>query len=71
MSTRGQSRSSSSDAERLAEWSRFFDASVCGYGLNALLAILDNDGEKTLARFLEARGLNSSLDLIRELSKRR
>jgi hypothetical protein len=59
------------ETEKADEWVRFFRVAVAGYGLNALLSCLENDGEKMLGRVLERLGLQSSLDLLREISKRR
>ena len=50
---------------------RFYEASAKDYGLNALLAVLDTDGEKMLSQVLSKLGLARSLDLICAISKKR
>lgn len=38
--------------------------------MNALLAVLENDGEKMLAEVLKALGLESALDLVKDAKER-
>ena len=56
------------EAERIEEWLRHFK--VCHLKVNALEAVLVNDGEKMLGKVLRRLGLESSLDLIKESVKK-
>ena len=57
------------DKERLNEWLRFYKASSVGYQVNALLAILENDGERMLKQALRELGLEDSLNLLKAMGK--
>ena len=50
------------DAERLKDWTRFYEAAHLK--MNAIQAVAKND-PKLLERFLDAVGLASRLDVIR------
>jgi hypothetical protein len=56
--------------DRLNDWVRFYQISVEGYQLNALLAVLNNDGPQMLQLVLKKLGLVSSLALIQDMKKR-
>lgn len=51
----------SSDAERVADWVRWYR--VSHLKMNALCAVLENDA-KLLPKVLDALGLESALDVI-------
>lgn len=52
--------------ERVGEWVRYYKASPLKYEMNALLAILENDGEQVLRAVLDELGLASSVDLVKD-----
>jgi hypothetical protein len=56
------------ESERIEEWVRHFK--VCHLKINALEAVLVNDGEQILAKVLKRLGLASSLDLVKESVKK-
>lgn len=56
--------------EKKQEWLNWYRASPDGYQLNALLAVLENDGEKMLAEVLSDLGLESTLGFVREAKKK-
>ena len=58
------------ESERIKEWVSFYKASPPGYQVNALIAVLWNDGEKTLSSVLRELGLEHSLALVKEVGKR-
>jgi hypothetical protein len=53
-------------AERVREWANFYKASQQNYSMNALLAVLKNDGEPMLAAVLKELGLERALDLVKD-----
>lgn len=59
------------DSERVQEWVGFYKASPAGYQMNALMAVLMNDNEKTLAQVLRQLGLESSLELVKDAVAKR
>ena len=56
--------------ERITEWKRWYEASSPGYQMNALLAILKNDGEQMLSVVLRELGLATATDLVKDAAKR-
>lgn len=50
-------------SERKAEWVRHYK--VCNLKMNALLAVLENDGEKMLSDVLKEVGLASAVDVVK------
>ena len=58
-----------SETEKAKEWVNFYRQSPLKYNCNALLAVLENDGEKMLARVLRELGLESALDLVLDAAK--
>ena len=50
--------------ERVGEWVRYYRASPLKYEMNALLAVLESDGEQMLQAVLEELGLTLSKDLV-------
>ena len=48
---------------------RFYKVSNGGYKMNALLAVLRNDGEGMLRRVLQELGLQNSLDLLKAMGE--
>ena len=56
--------------ERITEWKRWYEASSPGYQMNALLAVLKNDGEQMLSAVLKELGLTASVDLVKDAAKR-
>jgi len=57
-------------SERRQEWVSWYKASPSGYRVNALLAVLENDGEKMLGEVLKDLRLTSALELIKALKER-
>lgn len=53
------------EREKSQEWVRFYKASPQGYEMNALLAVLHNDGPQMLSRVLKGLGLLQSVDLVK------
>ena len=62
--------SSAPQRERVLEWKRWYLASSPGYQMNALLAILKNDGEQMTLAVLRELGLTESLELIKDANER-
>lgn len=58
------------ELERIREWASWYKASTAGYQTNALLAVLENDGEKMLRSVLKELGLTDSANLLMEMAKR-
>jgi hypothetical protein len=58
------------ESDKVKEWAAFYRASPQKYNMNALLAVLENDGEKVLTRVLSELGLTSSLDLVKDAARR-
>ncbi len=56
------------ESERIEEWLRHYK--VCHLKMNALCAVLENDGEQMLSKVLRRLGLERSLDLVRESSNK-
>lgn len=56
------------EAERIEEWVRHFK--VCHLKVNALCAVLENDGEQILLKVLKKLGMESTLELIKAEKKR-
>lgn len=56
-------------SERAKEWANFYRRSPQKYNMNALLAVLENDGEKVLTRVLAELGLARSVDLVKDAAK--
>ena len=52
-----------SESERLEEWVRWYQAS--SLKMNALVAVLNNDGDKMATRVMEKLGLASPLDVVK------
>ena len=57
------------ESERAKEWAAFYRRSPQKYNMNALLAVLENDGEVMLSRVLKELGLASALDLVKDAAK--
>ena len=51
------------DQEKIADWVRYYNSSLLK--MNALQAVLKNDGEKMLERVMQKLGLESPLDVVR------
>lgn len=51
---------------RIADWVAFYRASPLRYEMNALLAVLETDGEQMLLAVLKELGLMSSVDLVKD-----
>jgi hypothetical protein len=52
------------------EWVRFYKQSPLKYNMNALLAVLENDGEAMLLSVLKSLGLTQSLALVKDASEK-
>lgn len=50
------------DSEKLGEWVRWYQSSTMK--MNALQAVLKNDGQKMLERVMDRVGLASRLDVV-------
>lgn len=57
-------------AERIKEWTRFYQQSPLHYNMNALLAVYESDGEAMLADVLKELGLLRSVDLVKDASRK-
>ena len=57
------------EAERVKNWCAFYKQSPQKYNMNALLAVLKNDGEKMLQAVLRELGLERSLELVKDAAK--
>lgn len=58
------------ETERVKEWVAWYRASSQKYSMNALLAVLETDGEKMLGMVLRELGLVMSLELIKDAQRR-
>ncbi len=58
------------EQERVREWCQFYRKSALKYEMNALLAVLETDGEKVLQSVLKELGLMSSFDLVKDAKQR-
>lgn len=56
------------EAERIEEWVRHYK--TCLLKMNALRAVLENDGEQMLQKVLKKLGLASALDLVKAETER-
>jgi uncharacterized protein YqgV (UPF0045/DUF77 family) len=54
--------------ERITEWVKFYKQSQLNYRMNALLAVLESDGEQMLSAVLQELGLTLSSDLVKDAS---
>ena len=52
-----------SDPEKVEEWTRWYKASLLK--MNALTAVLNNDGEQMLEKVLQKVGLVSASDVVK------
>lgn len=57
--------------ERITEWVKFYRQSQLNYRMNALLAVLESDGEKMLSAVLKELGLTDSVSLVKDASDNR
>lgn len=57
------------ETERAKDWAHFYRQSALKYNMNALIAVLNNDGERMLAAVLKELGLESALDLVKDAAK--
>ena len=55
---------------KVMEWCAFYRQSKLNYQMNALLAVLETDGEKMLQAVLQELGLTSSFDLVKDAAKK-
>lgn len=51
------------DTEKIGEWTRYYQ--VCFRKMNALVACLETDGERTLTQVLQKLGLGSASDVVK------
>jgi len=58
------------EKERLSEWVRWVKISTPGYQVNALLAVLENDGEKMMTAVLKELGWMDSLSLLKGMAEK-
>ena len=49
---------------------KFYKQSPLKYEMNALLAVLESDGEKMLLEVLNELGLTNSVDLVKDANER-
>lgn len=52
------------------DWVRFYQHSPTKYQCNALIAVLENDGEQMLSAVLRELGLTMSVDLVKDAAKK-
>lgn len=57
------------ESEKVKDWANFYRQSPQKYNMNALLAVLENEGEKCLAQVLNELGLARSVDLVKDAAK--
>ena len=57
------------ETARAKDWAHFYKQSPLKYNMNALTAVLRNDGEKMLAAVLKELGLELSVDLVKDAAK--
>jgi hypothetical protein len=55
--------------ERISEWVRLYRQSPLKYEMNALLSVLETDGEQMLSAVLKELGLTASVDLVKDAKK--
>lgn len=53
-------------SERVQDWCRFYKQSPLKYEMNALLSVLQSDGEEMLSAVLKELGLTQSLALVKD-----
>jgi hypothetical protein len=56
--------------ERISEWVRLYRHSPLKYEMNALLSVLETDGEQMLMAVLKDLGLTDSIELVKDAAKR-
>ena len=56
--------------ERITDWVKFYKQSQLNYRMNALLAVLETDGEKMLLEVLKELGLTDSVSLVKDANER-
>jgi hypothetical protein len=56
--------------ERISEWVRLYRQSPLKYEMNALLSVLETDGEQMLMAVLKDLGLTDSIELVKDAAKR-
>ena len=56
--------------ERISDWVRFYKQSPLKYEMNALLSVLETDGEPMLLAVLKELGLTASVDLVKDAAKK-
>lgn len=61
--------SSAPPRERVMDWVRFYKQSPINYTMNALIAVLQSDGEQMLLEVLKELGLTKSVDLVKDAMK--
>ena len=59
----------SSNDSRVKEWARFYKVSARKYNMNALISVLESDGEEMLRAVLKELGLTQSSDLVQDAKK--
>lgn len=57
------------ERQRMMDWVRFYKISASRYNMNALLAVLESDGEQMLESVLKELGLTKSVDLVKDAAK--
>lgn len=55
------------DTEKIGEWTRYYG--ICRLKMNALAAVLENDGEIVLQGVLQKIGLVSASDVVKACLK--
>lgn len=58
------------DARRIQDWIRLYKQSPLKYEMNALISVLENDGEGMLMAVLKELGLTQSVELVKDAAKR-
>ena len=56
--------------ERITDWVKFYKQSQLTYRMNALLAVLESDGEQMLSAVLKELGLTDSVNLVKDANER-
>ncbi len=57
------------EGERVEDWCRWYRASPKEYELNALLAVLENDGVTMLSKVIKRLGLELTLDFVKAAAR--
>ena len=63
-------RQALTEAQKIQEWVRYYEASPGRYEMRSLIACLEHDGPKMLEEVLKALGLQAGVDLVQDAAKK-